>query len=179
LAQTPNPQKAEADRLRQQGREQYQTSQFEAALQSWQRTLTIYREIKDRFGEGACLGNLGLVYLSLGDYAKAIEYQQKRLAIAREIKDRFGEGQSLGNLGLAYYSLGDYTKAIEYHQQSLAIAKDINNRLGEGQSLGNLGVAYYSLNKKLTNQNSIFGSLSPQVKWPFAHPISNLCGSVR
>ena len=139
MAQTPNPQKAEADRLRQQGREQYQTSQFEAALQSWQRTLTIYREIKDRFGEGACLGNLGLVYLSLGDYAKAIEYQQKRLAIAREIKDRFGEGQSLGNLG----------------------------------------VAYYSLNKKLTNQNSIFGSLSPQVKWPFAHPISNLCGSVR
>jgi hypothetical protein len=36
LAQTPNARKAEADRLRKQGIEQYQASQFEAALQSWQ-----------------------------------------------------------------------------------------------------------------------------------------------
>ena len=144
LAHTPNPQKAEADRLLQQGREQYQTSQFEAAKQSWQQALTIYREIKDPIGEGRALGNLGAAYLSLGDYAKAIEYQRQRLAIAKGIKDPVGEGQSLGNLGVAYYFLGDYTQAIDYHQQSLAIAKSIKDRLGEGKSLGNLGVAYYA-----------------------------------
>jgi hypothetical protein len=36
LAQMPADPKAEADRLLNQGVEQYQTSQFEAALQSWQ-----------------------------------------------------------------------------------------------------------------------------------------------
>ncbi|MEW6499611.1 MAG: tetratricopeptide repeat protein, partial [Cyanobacteriota bacterium] len=132
----------EADRLLQQGIEQFQTSQFEAALQSWQQALTIYREIKDRLGEGNALGGLGLAYSFLGDYAKAIEYHQQFLAIAREIKDRLGEGTSLGNLGLAYYSLGDYAKAIEYHQQALTIYREIKDRLGEGQSLGNLGNAY-------------------------------------
>src|SRR6478672_501742 len=145
LAQTPDSRKAEADRLNEQGIQQGQTSQFEAALQSFQQALIIYREIKDRLGEGNSLGNLGNAYYSLGDYAKAIDYQQQSLVIKREIKDRLGEGHALGNLGLAYYFLGDYAKAIDYQQQYLAIAREIKDRLGEGHALGNLGNAYYSL----------------------------------
>ncbi|MEP0859549.1 CHAT domain-containing tetratricopeptide repeat protein [Trichocoleus sp. DQ-U1] len=145
LAQTQADRKAKADRLLDQGIHQYQIGQFEAALQSWQQALIIYREIKDREGEGAALGNLGVAYDSLGDYAKAIEYQQQHLAIAREIKDRQGEGKALGNLGVAYDSLGDYAKAIEYQQQHLAIAREIKDRQSEGAALGNLGVAYLNL----------------------------------
>jgi CHAT domain-containing protein/tetratricopeptide (TPR) repeat protein len=145
LAQTEQAQKVEADRLLAQGIEQYETSQFRAALQSWEQALTIYRKIGDRLEEGYALGNLGLAYHFLGDYAKAIDYQQQYLAIAREIGDRFGEGNALGNLGLAYSALGDYTLAIDYLQQALAIKREIGDRLGEGQSLGNLGSAYYAL----------------------------------
>ncbi|HEY9872418.1 MAG TPA: CHAT domain-containing protein, partial [Candidatus Obscuribacterales bacterium] len=145
LAQSVSEQKAEADRLLQQGIEQYQVSQFEAALQSCEQALIIYREIKDRSGEGAVLGNLGIAYYSLGDYTKAIKYLQQSLAISREIKDRQGEEQSLGNLGAAYGALGDYTKEIDYHEQRLAIAREIKDRSGEGAALGNLGFAYFSL----------------------------------
>ncbi|MDF5718982.1 MAG: CHAT domain-containing protein [Rhizonema sp. PD37] len=145
LAQTVNERKAEADRLLQQGIQQYKTSQFQAALQSWQQALIIYREIKERQSEGKALGNLGLAYLSLGNYAKAIEYEQQVLAIAREIKDHQSEGKALGNLGLTYYSLGNYAKAIEYSQQVLAIAREIKDRQSEGAALGNLGLAYVSL----------------------------------
>ena len=145
LAQSSEARKAEANRLFDQGIQQFQTSQVEAALQSWQQALIIYREIKNRLGEGTSLGNLGIAYHSLGDYAKAIEYHQQYLAISGEIKDRLGEGQSLGNLGLAYHSLGDYAKAIDYHQQSLAIAREIKDRQVEGASLGNLGSAYDAL----------------------------------
>ena len=108
-AQTTQDRKAEADRLLQQGNQQYQISQFEAAFQSWQQALPIYREIKDRLGEGTALGNLGVAYYSLGKYDKAIEFQLQSLEIKREIKDRLGEGQSLGNLGVAHYSLGKYS----------------------------------------------------------------------
>ncbi|MEX0269165.1 CHAT domain-containing protein [Leptolyngbyaceae cyanobacterium UHCC 1019] len=144
-AQTTADQKTEANRLFQQGVQQYQISQFTAALQSWQQALLLYREIKNRPGEGAALGNLGLAYQFLGNYGKAIEFHQQRLAITREIKDRLGEGQTLGNLGIAYQSLGNYGRAIEFHQQSLAIAREIKNRQGEGTSLGNLGGAYQTL----------------------------------
>ncbi|MBD2358130.1 tetratricopeptide repeat protein [Tolypothrix sp. FACHB-123] len=145
LAQTVDARKAEADKLFKQGIQQYQTSLFEAALQSWQQALIIYREIKDRDFENATLGNIGLVYLDLGNYTKAIEYFQQVLAIAREIKDRDLESASLGNLGVAYLYLGDYPKAINYQQQRLAIAREIKDHQGEGKALVNLGIAYYNL----------------------------------
>ncbi|MEY3301829.1 MAG: hypothetical protein RLZZ139_201 [Cyanobacteriota bacterium] len=139
--------KLEASRLYNQGNQQYQISQFEAALQSWQQALTIYREIKDRSGEGAALGNLGLAYYSLDKYDQAIEFHLQALAIAREIKDRLVEGVVLGNLGLAYSSLDKYDKAIEFHLQALAVAQEVKDRLVEGRALGGLGNAYSSLGK--------------------------------
>ena len=139
--QTIQDRKAEADKLFNQGNQQFQISQFEAAFQSWQQALAIYREIKDRFGEGQSLGNLGLVYRNLGKYDKAIGLHLLDLEIAREIKDRRSEGRALGNLGVAYNSLGKYDKVIELQTQRLAITREIKDRLGEGQSLGNLGLA--------------------------------------
>ena len=154
LAQTPEARKAEANRLKQQGIEQAQTRQFEGAFQSWQQALLIYREIKDRQGEGRVLNNLGLGYYLLSDYAKAVDYHQQSLAIAKrcceaqiakDVKDQEGEGKALGNLGNVYYYLGNYTKAIDYHRQHLAIAKEIKDREGEWKALGNLGDDYQAL----------------------------------
>jgi CHAT domain-containing protein len=137
----------EAYRLFNQGNQLYQTSQFEAALQSWEQALAIYRAIKDRSAERIVLGNLGFAYNDLGKYDKAMEFHLQSLAIAREIKDRLGEGASLGNLGNIYRSLGKYDKAIEFHLQALAILREIKDRKGEGGVLGNLGNAYKNLGK--------------------------------
>ncbi|ODV37118.1 CHAT domain-containing protein [Microcystis aeruginosa] len=140
-----SPQQKEADRLLEQGAQQYKISQFGEALQSWEQALQIYREIKNRQGEANSLGNLGIAYASLGQYQKAIEFYQQSLTIAKEIGDRQGEANSLGSLGIAYGSLGQYQKAIEFYQQSLTIAKEIGDRQGEANSLGSLGIAYGSL----------------------------------
>ena len=51
-AQAIDPRQAEGDRLLQQGKQQYDTSQFPAALNSWQQALQIYRTIKNRQREG-------------------------------------------------------------------------------------------------------------------------------
>ncbi|NEQ09212.1 MAG: tetratricopeptide repeat protein [Moorea sp. SIO4E2] len=145
LAQTVESRKAEADRLLNQGLEQYKVTQFPEALQSWQKALTIYREIGDRSGEAKSLGSLGNAYHALGNYPKAMENYQQSLTIARAIGDRSGEAYSLNGLGNAYYFLGDYPKAIENHQQSLTIARAIGDRSGVANSLNGLGIAYYFL----------------------------------
>jgi len=44
----------------------YQTSQFEAALQSWQQSLSLYRASQDLRRQGAALGNLGAGYQAFG-----------------------------------------------------------------------------------------------------------------
>jgi tetratricopeptide (TPR) repeat protein len=146
-AQANETQKAEADRLLEQGIQQLETSQFREALQSWEAALKIYREIGDRNGEARSLNNLGSAYDFLGQYPKAIEYYQQSLAIFKDIGDRNGEADSLMGLGNAYYSLGQYPKAIEYYQQSLAIFKDIGDREAEGINLSNLGASYEAQNQ--------------------------------
>ena len=137
-------QRKEADKLFEQGAQQYKISQFREALQSWEKALQIYQEIKNRQGEAASLDNLGSAYLSLGQYQKAIDLHEKSLVINREIVNRQGEANSLNNLGNAYSSLGQYQKAIDYHQQSLAITRELDDRSGEAKVLNNLGNAYQS-----------------------------------
>jgi len=144
-AQTQDNLKVSAERLFQQGNEQYQKGQLEAAVQSWQQALTIYQQLQDRLGEGTTLGNLGAAYISLRMYNKAIECLQPFLVIAKTRGDRQGEAQALGSLGIAYKTLGNYEKAIEFHQQALAIMRELNNHQGEGRVLINLGNAYEAL----------------------------------
>jgi len=91
------------------------------------------------------LGNLGSVYINLGQVDKTIEYHEKALLIARKMRDRHNEGNLLGNLGLAYIGLGQVEKAIEYHEKALVISREIGDRRGEGADLGNLGSAYRNL----------------------------------
>jgi CHAT domain-containing protein/Flp pilus assembly protein TadD len=154
IAQASTERKAEADRLLQQGIEQYKTSQFQAATQSWQQALAIYREIGNRQGEANSLTGIGVAYSALGQYQQAIELYQQSLAIQQTIGDRSGEANSLGNLGNAYSALGQYQKAIELYQQSLAIQQAIGDspngdsfasRSGEANSLSHLGNAYSAL----------------------------------
>ncbi|MCZ8248052.1 tetratricopeptide repeat protein [Microcystis sp. LE19-195.1E] len=137
-------QRKEADKLFEQGAQQYKISQFREALQSWEKALQIYQEIKNRQGEAASLDNLGSAYLSLGQYQEAIDLHKKSLVINREIVNRQGEANSLNNLGNAYQSRGEYQTANDYHQQSLNIRREIKDRQGEAASLNNLGNAYQS-----------------------------------
>jgi len=115
------------------------------AIEYAQQFLVIARDLKDRKGEGAALGNLAAAYEDMGDYTKAIEYGQQSLVIARETKNREGEGRALGNLGSAYQSLENYGKGIEYAQQQLVIAREIKDHKSEGGALANLGIAYINL----------------------------------
>jgi CHAT domain-containing protein len=143
-----NPRIAEADRLRNQGNQQYQTNQVEAALQSWQQALSIYRETKERQGEGMMLRDLGNTYDSLGDYPKAIEYHQQYLAVARETQDRLSEGFALlylsnshANQGIQQFQNSQFEAAIQSWQQALSIDQEIKNGRDKGWTPENIGLA--------------------------------------
>ncbi len=116
-----------------------------AAIDYYERYLTIRRDQGNRGGEGAALGNLGNAYRDLGQLERAVDYYEQAVVISREIGDRRGEGNHLGNLGLAYADLGQVERAIDYYEQALVISREIGDRRGEGNHLGNLGLAYADL----------------------------------
>ncbi|MEH2109324.1 tetratricopeptide repeat protein [Nostoc sp.] len=119
--------------------------QYQQAIEFFQQSLEIAREIGDRNSGGKSLANLGNAYNHQGQYQQAIDFLQQSLEIAREIGDRNTEGASLANLGLAYFSLGQYQQAIDLFEQSLDIVREIGDRNTEGKSLMSLGLAYFSL----------------------------------
>jgi CHAT domain-containing protein len=138
--------KAEADRLFQKGIQQYQNSQFQAALQSLHHASAIYQRVSEHLMEGRTLGNIGIVYYLLGNYLRAIEYQQQHLVIAGTILDPSREEKSpLGNLGIIYAALGNYSKSIEYYTKVLDVTQKIQDYQGEAKTLGNIGNIYYAL----------------------------------
>ena len=130
---------AEANRLLNQGVEQFEFSQLEAAFQSWQQALTIYRDLGHRLGEAKSIGHLGLIFYSRGQYQEALDHHQQHLEIAREIDDRLQEAKSLGNLGNTYYRLRQYKKAIECHQWCLDIMQERGDTQGKAIALSGLG----------------------------------------
>ena len=154
LAQTQNGQsspassqdrKAEANRLLQQGKQQYSQGQFREALETLQQVLVIAREIGDKTLTDVALNGIGLVYDSLGQYPKALEFYQQALAIVREVGNKAMEGTTLSNIGGVYRDLGEYAKALEFHQQALAIVTAVGNKAGEGIVRGNIARDYYHL----------------------------------
>jgi len=70
-------------------------------------------EIGDRKGEAISYGNLGTVFLSLGEYVKAKEYHEKALAIGIETGNRATEMLVRRGLSDMFYDLGEYVQAEE------------------------------------------------------------------
>ncbi len=116
------------------------TGRHEKALEYFEQSLTIRRELKDQEGVSVSLTNLGSCFRELGQYGKAIEYYQQSLVIKREIKSRGGEGSTLAELGNAYYRMGQFDKAAEILAQSLGINRQIKNRGQEASTLYHLAL---------------------------------------
>ncbi len=131
-----------ADQLQQQGRQQYQASQWDAAIKSWQQARTLYQQGQNHQGEAIALTSLGAVYVRLERYQAAITVLSDFLPLATQIDDRQIEAQALGNLGIAYAALGNYARAIESQRAAGKLMFAIGDRQGLGQVLVNLGNAF-------------------------------------
>ncbi len=166
IAQTNDPRQAEADRLLQQGLQQYHASQYEAALKSWQQALEIYRSLQDRDGEATALMNSGSAYRLLSQHDNAIAHYQQALAIFQQLKNHKDAAGILNNLGIVYNSLAQYEKAITHYQQAVSIFQQLKDPAGEAMALVNLGNAYGSLSQyeKAIAYSQQALSLSEQIK---------------
>ncbi|MGK7953442.1 MAG: tetratricopeptide repeat protein [Xenococcaceae cyanobacterium] len=119
--------------------------EYQQAIDFYQQSKEITREIGDRSGVANSLGNLGNAYDFLGEYQQAINYYQQSKEIKQQIGDRSGVANCLIGLGNVYHSLGEYPRAIKCLKQSKEIKQQIGDRSGVADSLIGLGNAYYFL----------------------------------
>jgi len=136
--------KIQARALSYSGLAQSNLGNYDRALNDYQQSLAITREIGDRNGEGSTLNNLAITAHAKGDYDTALDYLKQSLVIAKEIGDREGEGRTLNNLATNAHAKGDYETALDYLKQSLAIIREIDDRNGEGATLNNLATTAHA-----------------------------------
>ncbi|HBB33585.1 MAG TPA: Fis family transcriptional regulator [Cyanobacteria bacterium UBA8803] len=143
LAQTPANRKAEADLLLKQGIEQLYDEDTDA-VDSFEQALAIYREIKNRQGEGQTLAYLGEHYRGYST-SLVIEYSEQALAIAREIHDHQLEGKALNNLGWGYYEQAsdgyDISDVGSYDSEGIASNGSVSNYTRFYDALGDYAKA--------------------------------------
>ena len=92
------------------------------ALDFQQKSLQIYRDLKDVNGEATVLENIGSIYEDLGDYDKAYFYFEKALRYFKNTGDK-AQVNALNNLADIYRKKGDYAQAITKTQEVLVLAK--------------------------------------------------------
>ena len=122
----------DADRYMELGYESYQDSDYNKALEYYNKALDIQKQIlgeKDPDTVASYI-SIGRIYYVLGSYNKALEYYNKALDIRKQISGERHPNTAIiyNNIGGVYYVLGDYNKALECYKKSLDIQKQV---LGE------------------------------------------------
>ena len=120
----------------------YLNGDSQGAFEKLNQALVIYREIKDRAGEGRILSNIGTIYRNLSQYSQALNFFQQALAITQEIPDPVSQGVILGNIGVVYDRWGSYFQALDFYNQALTIAQDLGNREDVSSNLNKIGLVY-------------------------------------
>ena len=118
---------------------------YAAAVEAYEASLAIFRELDDASGIATALNNLGVVAQDRGDYDRA----RKLLTEAHEhfasIDDLPRSAAALNNLGLVARRQGDLAAAVRLYEESLALWRDLGDQLRQALCLNNLGVVAYAM----------------------------------
>ncbi len=136
------------------GRVHYLMGQLDEAMDLWQRSLVLARDIGDRAGESRTLFNIGIVYLARGEPDKALGYFNDSLDISREIGHHRAVARAYNGIGEVNYLRGQYQEALAHCKQALEYHQGIGDRREEAivlVSIGRVHLAQGVLERALTH----------------------------
>jgi tetratricopeptide (TPR) repeat protein len=102
-------------------------------------SLTLFREVGDKFGAAECLMQLTSFARNDNDYQQAILFAEEQLALRKEIGDQDGIASALLFLGYSVYWQNDLPRAITLLEESVAIFRQLGNKWAMGTTLSNYG----------------------------------------
>jgi CHAT domain-containing protein len=91
------------------------------------RALDLYRETKNRIGEGLALIALGVSNSSRKDQKEAMRLSQEAVESFHSIGDRHNEAIALNSLGQVYEKLNDYPVALHYYDRALQLFQTVSS----------------------------------------------------
>lgn len=119
----------EATFLNNIGRTQYKLKKTDKAVETFNESLAVSREVANKDAEGATLRFLGRIYSELGDAERSLEFFKQSLEIYRGIEDTQNIAETLLFSARAEMKKGDMDAAQNKTEQALNLIETIRMRV--------------------------------------------------
>jgi adenylate cyclase len=147
MAQSIGFKKGEALALKNTGIVYYFQGKHIEALEYYNLSLEVFKEMKDNSGIANLYSNIGVVYYDRGDDTKALENYLQSLRYSELAGDKFRILIALNNVGGVYFiKPATYDKALEYYLKALQLCEELDKQTELGAISVNIGSIYYERN---------------------------------
>lgn len=137
----------------------------EESITNYQKSLKLFRGLKDKKGESIALNNIGRMYKLNWQLDEALNYYNESLDISIQLNDTIQLISILSNIGNVYNIRYKVDEALEYYKRSLELSTAINDKRNEALTYINIGhnyimrkeydTAFKYINKSLAISESI------------------------
>jgi DNA-binding SARP family transcriptional activator/tetratricopeptide (TPR) repeat protein len=134
---------AEADALRNLGRDCDQCGDPPAALRYFREALAVSRQAGNTDGEALAMNYIGTAHTSAGRARTAVHWHQRAVDLARRSGSRETLFRSLSGRAIARWALGRLHDAVADHRQVLEYCREVGQPFGELSAL--IGLAETNL----------------------------------
>lgn len=114
----------------------------EEGISYCQKSVEIFREIKDERGIAEALYTLGYLFRSVGQWQSSISNFEECLSLFESFEDSVGKAGALDGLGQVYTKQGNLSQAEKVLRESLDIKEGLGNRFQVSITCNNLGKVY-------------------------------------
>lgn len=147
-AQTLEEQKAEADRLFDEGLQLYKNdhvTSYQEAISKFQSALNIYQLAQDVKKITDSNYYLALLNSRLGLGNEALFFYKVAIEGYQHLNNKIRQANSWRGIGLIQFNQGQFDLALSSYQKALALDKEENNLRGISITLNNLGGLYHRI----------------------------------
>ncbi len=113
-----------------------------AALQKWEKALSLWKELGDAQWQAITLSNIGNACADLGENQKALDSYNQALLLYRAAGNKNSEADTLSAIGRVYSDIGEKQKALDSYNQSLLLYRAAGDKSAEADTLNQIGLIY-------------------------------------
>jgi tetratricopeptide (TPR) repeat protein len=117
-------------------------AEYEEALQCFDKSLDMYKELKDETGISDALYNLGVAQINLEKWDEAAASTDQAMKLFKKVKNKDGEADAMYALGLAKHGLGEFEAALDFFKQAQRAYKSVDNQQGVASTIMDVGNAH-------------------------------------
>lgn len=123
----------------------WKAGELERALEAFREGLRVWKQLKNRFGQGLALMNMGIIEENLGRYAMARRHYERALAMAETLDFVQLQAASISNLGNLALIHGEWDRALTLAERATDLARGIEDRRSEAIALEVASLAHLGL----------------------------------